>query len=182
MIPHFPHEEPVIQELTAERTDRGIAILSVTILDGKLEEAIKRFIPNDNDLHERLFGARADALLRDFSKKADAAFAIGLVRKHTNADLRTLGQIRNQFAHKLLMKFDHQDMTKYIDRLRFYAPNPDATGNYGEIRFMIESEGGDQPPRPLNKSEKFVMKFITILHNINLLLQEPQPQLRTPAF
>src|SRR5437016_12606 len=86
------------QEHYAGESDRSAAILAASYLEHCLEEyLLLRLVagPTVNALFDGF------APLATFSAKIDIAFAVGLLPRHIQEDLKRIKKIRNLFAHEL---------------------------------------------------------------------------------
>ncbi len=84
----------IIEELESQ-TDRGAAIIGASLLDKRLEKAIRVHLL-DNKVTDELFKSQ---VLGSFSAKIDLAYSLGLYGKKSYDDLNLIRRIRNEFAH-----------------------------------------------------------------------------------
>jgi hypothetical protein len=94
-----------------ESDDRTTAIMGVALIDELIEEILRRHLSCDEasvkadgtcrKLGETFFGQ--SGLLSSFSSKIDICLALGIVGKKTYDNLHRLREVRNKFAHTLLM-------------------------------------------------------------------------------
>ncbi len=79
--------------------DRGLVIISTSILDHLLARLLEGFLINDRSaIHDLLDGSYAP--LGCFAARISAAYSLGLIIKDERDDLNILRKIRNEFAHK----------------------------------------------------------------------------------
>ncbi|MGR4841762.1 hypothetical protein ACIPSK_03860 [Rhizobium sp. LARHSG275] len=72
--------------------------------------------------------------------RVDIAFALGIVGSGARKALKVIAEIQNKFAHKLeIHSFDHPDVTKLIDKLKY-------------IDFAITGPGAEGLMRLWNRS------------------------------
>ena len=79
------------------RNDRGAAILLGTFVEDALQRAIEQVLHIRPKQHRALFGINAP--LGTFSNKIRVAFALDIIGPETFANLNTIREIRNAFAH-----------------------------------------------------------------------------------
>jgi hypothetical protein len=97
------------EEASAEKNDRGAAILIATNLENALETAIVRHL-RLRRRSKKLFGFNAPFGTFDFKIRVGHAF--GLFKDETEANLHTIRAIRNAFAHaKVPVKFSDAAVT-----------------------------------------------------------------------
>ncbi|MBE7556685.1 MAG: hypothetical protein HS126_37015 [Anaerolineales bacterium] len=106
----------IIEELESQ-TDRGAAIIGASLLDRRLEEAIRVHLL-DNKVTEKLFDA--SQALGSFSAKIDLAYSLGLYGEKSYHDLNLIRKIRNEFAHfDTPLNFDSQSVASRCAELWF---------------------------------------------------------------
>ncbi|GEJ56944.1 hypothetical protein [Anaeromyxobacter diazotrophicus] len=89
----LPEKETEFIELFRAETDRAAGVLAVSYLEAKLDQTLRTWFLDCSEMNR---------VLGSFSAKVDLAFGMGLLKKHHAADLRSLGEIRNRFAHHVL--------------------------------------------------------------------------------
>ena len=95
-------ERPEAASYPLGSDDRTIAIVSATLLEHALEDAIIRRLVGDKDLLRRkLFSGdnEREGFLGSVSAKAWLAYGLGLIGDNTRDDLNNIRAIRNVFAH-----------------------------------------------------------------------------------
>lgn len=80
-------------------SDRAAVVLGAAVVDTLLEELLRAFFVDDSTAADQLLGVERP--LGSFGARGRAAYCLGLVSKEHFDDLRTLGRIRNRFAHDL---------------------------------------------------------------------------------
>ena len=104
------------------QSDRVAVIVSAALLDEGLTAAIQTKLHKDKAVIEKLF--RPSGPLGSFSSKIDLGFAMGLYSKEIYADLVTIKNIRNEFAHGTKTKnLETQRMRDLCNNLRSYSRN-----------------------------------------------------------
>jgi hypothetical protein len=84
------------QELR-EASDRASIIVGCALLDEMLRRAICLRLAPEPGTIKAVF---EDGMLETFEAKVQLAFLLGIFQKATRDNLRTLGSLRNKFAHK----------------------------------------------------------------------------------
>ena len=86
-----PDVDAALDELE-DSSPRAAAVLGGALLEDLLDRLLAGALPDDNE-------ARLQSREIDYFKKGHWAFRMGLISKFELRELRTLGKIRNQFAH-----------------------------------------------------------------------------------
>lgn len=81
------------------QSERGIAIVGASFLDGLLQALFEVFLLVDEKVTPTLFDPFNS--LSTFSSKIKLAYCLGLISKHEHDYLNTVRKIRNIFAHNL---------------------------------------------------------------------------------
>ncbi len=120
---HWRHEDALLafHELFNERgtrDERAIAIIGATFLDRILEHILINFMVDDEKETRKLIGI--DRAMGTFSSRVTATYCLGLSCKTVRDDLRTVGKIRNRFAHELQASFDQEPIRGWCLSLRWY--------------------------------------------------------------
>ena len=90
----------LIADTIKDRNDRTAALSIVSLLEGALQKILAtKFIPDDKGKLEYMFGPGTP--LRDFSAKIKMGFALGIYGPNTRADLDSIREVRNSFAHTM---------------------------------------------------------------------------------
>lgn len=101
-------------------SDRGAAIVAVSMLDLMLEDLIKGFLVNfkGNKEYKNIFSGNGP--LSSFSNKIDMAFYMGLISEEERTKLNNIRNIRNLFAHQLNgINFNSESVTGKCNNLIF---------------------------------------------------------------
>lgn len=97
--------------------DRAAIILGAAFLDERLHEVLGFFFVDDETQSNALLGV--DGPLGAFGARVTAAYCLGFLSPADFADLRTIKQIRNDFAHMLHgMSFEDPEVKKQCLRLQ----------------------------------------------------------------
>lgn len=120
---HWQRHDALLEfhELFNERRvvdERAIAIVGATFLDSILEHTLINFMVDDEKEAQRLLGY--DRPMGTFSSRITGAYCLGLICKTVRDDLRTVGKIRNKFAHELRASFDWEPVRGWCFSLRWH--------------------------------------------------------------
>lgn len=80
-------------------SDRDIAIIYPALLEQTLEFAIAKALQGEASAVERLFSYQDDGPIHTWHAKSSLGHAVGVFDHRMRRDLRTIGAIRNAFAH-----------------------------------------------------------------------------------
>jgi hypothetical protein len=120
---YWRHQEALLafHNLFNERgtiDERAIAIVGATFLDSILEHTLINFMVEDEKETRKLIGI--DGAMGTFSSRVTATYCLGLICKTVRDDLRTIGKIRNRFAHELQASFDQEPIRGWCLSLRWH--------------------------------------------------------------
>jgi hypothetical protein len=149
-----------------DSSDRTRAIIGGSHVEDALETLLRsRFIniPLDPDnkptLIDDLFFPHG--ILGTFSSKIDMCYALGLIGKTTRKDLWRIKEIRNRFAHRMLMKDSRgrfEVVTFKIEQIASHCNNlSDTIINAGQKVF------GEIPKSDLSRRYSIYCAFVTQL-------------------
>ena len=98
-------------------SDRSTGIVSICILDKQLENLIRSCLIKDPQVNS-LF--KDEHILQTFHAKTNLAYFFGLIPKWLYHDLKTLGKIRNRFAHEAVcdLHFSAPAILKLINQCK----------------------------------------------------------------
>lgn len=103
--PALTHEAEarLVKEFEAQ-SDRGVAIIVAAYVDAKLKEVLEAFFSDNlsKKQSEAIFEGPT-APLGTFSSRIRMAHAMGLIGPKTEHDLHIIRDLRNDFAHRLLI-------------------------------------------------------------------------------
>jgi hypothetical protein len=122
-------ETPIdLVEIAREVVKRGeasVVILAVSILEDWLTGTLKaRMRPLSETVEARLFGGQAP--LRSFAAKIDIAYALQIIDAQTQANMRALKDIRNDFAHATtILHIDSPELTRRFQKLSGWTKDCD---------------------------------------------------------
>ncbi|EPG6918551.1 TPA: hypothetical protein SMT72_002133 [Proteus mirabilis] len=97
------NKDPEINELSIflnelhEESDRGIALLSASIIEDWLSTILKSFLIDNEASKKMLDGFNAP--IGTFSAKINMAFSLGLIMKNEYKEIEIIRKIRNEFGH-----------------------------------------------------------------------------------
>jgi DNA-binding MltR family transcriptional regulator len=111
-------------------SDRAVAIITGSMVENRLERAIRSRLQRDKAIENRLFNPSGP--LGSFSAKIDAAYLLGIISAEAHRDLVMFKDIRNLFAHNLMIRdFRSQQIKDKANNLRLvdnlvadYNPDP----------------------------------------------------------
>lgn len=94
------------------QTDRGVAIVAVSMLERMLEIVLtQRMMPLTAKRHKTMFGRIG--ILSSFSAKIELALALGIISENLYIQIDALRRVRNTFAHRMeALTFEHPDVQK----------------------------------------------------------------------
>lgn len=109
---------PTAEEIQAavkdfgSQTDRGVAIIAVSMLEKMLEIVLtQRMMPLTAKQYELMFGRMRP--LSSFSAKIELALALGVISENLYYQIDALRKVRNAFAHRIeALTFDHPEVQK----------------------------------------------------------------------
>jgi DNA-binding MltR family transcriptional regulator len=78
-------------------SDRASAVLAVAFLDTQLEQILRAFSADENEILELL---KPDQPLGSFGARRKLCLSLGLISTDEASELRMLGKVRNAFAHE----------------------------------------------------------------------------------
>ncbi len=130
------------KQINAEKNDRGAAILAATFLEGALEYAVSRALPNSAANYSKLF--ESEGPLNSFDSKFLLADSLGILGPLTKKNLEIIKHVRNTFAHTAIpIDFSTKEIAdacivlellpnpkpmRVIPRLKFDTPRQKFTG------------------------------------------------------
>jgi DNA-binding MltR family transcriptional regulator len=113
-----------------EASDRAVAIVGPAFLDALLSDTLIEFMVDDAKEVQRLL--QPEGPLGTYGSRITACYCLGLIGPIITSDLRTVGKIRNRFAHDLRATFSDPKIGQWCRALRwhkefFAVPPPGAT-------------------------------------------------------
>jgi DNA-binding MltR family transcriptional regulator len=97
-----------------DESPRGVILTAAAFIDDRLRELISGYLML-NEGATKLF-AGPTAPFGTFSSKIAASFALGLVSEHEYLAIDALRDIRNAFAHRVVVRFTDDDVSKHVTR------------------------------------------------------------------
>lgn len=123
-LPHYEENEISYFD---ELHGRELLIVSCAILDLALDEMIRKRFVDDHEIIEQ-FMSFDNGSISSFSSKIKCAYLLGILRKEEYATLNELRKLRNEFAHKVNVDFNSQEvntiMSKIIDQSKMKRNMP----------------------------------------------------------
>ncbi|WP_068878670.1 MULTISPECIES: MltR family transcriptional regulator [unclassified Phenylobacterium] len=83
-------------------TDRAVAIVSASMIERALEDALVVRLRQDATIIDRMF--QVSGPLGSFSSKIDLAYLTGMIGREAHQDLIRIKNVRNRFAHDTEIK------------------------------------------------------------------------------
>jgi hypothetical protein len=106
---------PIIEEIE-KADDRAAAILAISLIEDRLEKAIKPLLHSHKEITPAMFDGLGP--LASFSAKTRMGFLLGIYGEQFRNTLSRIGQIRNKFAHELnVNSFTHQHISSHVEHL-----------------------------------------------------------------
>ncbi len=115
--PHLKDFTAFLDEFNKE-SDRGVALITVAMLDDLLEKIILAFLIETAESPRLVTGFNAP--LGTFSARSIACYSLGLISEPEYRECDNLRKIRNEFAHNVHQSFEDQKV-KDICRNLTYA-------------------------------------------------------------
>lgn len=92
------------EELEGE-SDRAAAIVGAAWVEDSLRGALASFLIPHAEAWKRLFSGSGP--LATFSTKIDLACLVGMISEAVRADLHSIREVRNEFAHQIAHRVEH---------------------------------------------------------------------------
>jgi hypothetical protein len=124
----------LFQELNKE-SDRGLALVSAAVLDGRLAEALRSFFCSERPPRKLL--DETNAPLGTLSSRVQACYLLGLIDEYEYAEVELVRKVRNEFAHSTHgTSFQTQRIVSLCSSLRSeLPPGTDYPANDSRFRF-----------------------------------------------
>jgi hypothetical protein len=147
------HVPAFIDEIKAEKNDRGAAILAATNIENALGFALERRLHVHSGQYERLFGWESSPL-GTFENKIRIAYALDVFGEETKQNLYLIKAIRNAFAHaKIPIKFETDEVSDVC--------------NFFELSALLPPcEVSQEPPPFTRPRDKFFLSCDHIAQNL----------------
>ena len=88
-------------EAFSEESDRGVVLISASLIEDTLEEIIRNKLITPEKKNDELFDTPY-APLKTLSAKINFSYRVGLINKKTHSSFHQIREIRNEFAHGFL--------------------------------------------------------------------------------
>jgi hypothetical protein len=121
----FAESHPHLAEFSAflgdfnRETERGAALAAAAMIDSLLESILSAFLIKNAGLKSLLEGVNAP--LGTFAAKIGLAAAVGAISERERAECNLIRKIRNEFAHRVRVSFEHPDIVKLCTKLTYSA-------------------------------------------------------------
>ncbi|UAL11122.1 hypothetical protein [Caulobacter segnis] len=167
-------EKEAFSDLTTA-TDRAVAIIGGSIVDVRLEVALRQRLRPSGKALKRVFAF--GGALGSFSAKIDMAHLMGLISAEAYRDLHLIRDVRNTFAHDLTINsFEAPSIKNKLDALTLVDTHiGDHDGPKGG--FVLAMNPADPPPRlrlvdypqrKLRARDRFVMTTSLITSTLGI--------------
>lgn len=112
-------EASIVKEFEAQ-SDRGVTIVAAAYLDAKLQEILEHYFSETlSPRQEESLFRSPNAPLNSFSSRIRMAHALGLIGPKTEHDLHIIRDLRNEFAHRLLVQdFSNEEIKRKCQALK----------------------------------------------------------------
>lgn len=135
-----------IGDILVDGSDLAVALIASSFLDECLRSLLMACFRSGGTSETLLRSGRG--VLGTYSARTDLAYSLGLIDKHALKALRTIGEIRNAFAHSYgEATFEHPDIAPLCSRL-----------DYVYELFVNQRRGGGDPERVRAELDRFFTK------------------------
>jgi DNA-binding MltR family transcriptional regulator len=124
--------------------DRSLAIVGSALVEDALEQVLQFHFSADDRVVDELF--QPERPLGSFSAKIDVCFVLGIIGQITYGNLLIIKNIRNRFAHKILLldarhklqglTFETQQIAAWCSNLKGIPAAP-AKKRFGQVCLLI---------------------------------------------
>lgn len=167
---------PIIDEIE-KAGDRAAVILAASLIEDRLEKAIKTFLHEDKDITPQIFEGLGP--LAGFSSKTRFGFLLGLYGESTRKTLERIGQIRNRFAHELdVSSFSHPRISGIVQHLDPFS----LIKSLKQDRFKNAFVGTSIAASPAKDRELFIDTIQAILMLLELYRTYAEHKPHEPQF
>ncbi len=128
--PHLVEFGDFLDDFNKE-TERGAALAAAAMIDDILQRVLDAFLIDNEGKKSLMRGMNAP--MGTLAAKTAALYAMGLISESEYADCGLIRKIRNEFAHKVRMSFNDDDIKKMCAKLHFSAKD------YGKV--VIDTRG-----------------------------------------
>ena len=163
MLIHAQDELKIVRELH-DQSDRGAALIAAAWVDAELEGLIEARLLADQKVFGELFNPNGP--IGAFATKVRLGYMLGLITDEVRKDLRTIGRIRNKFAHvRTPLSFETQEIRQLCDELTpceypDNENNPDGPPRFKRLARPLN--GADARKEYLQRCNKFTAMSGTI--------------------
>lgn len=107
-------------------SDRGLVLVSGSIIDELLGELLKAFLINSKSVEKDLF--KVNGVLATFEAKIQMSYYLGLISKNEKSNITYLQRVRNKFAHQFIdITFENDAISNVCSNFEIpkncYMPN-----------------------------------------------------------
>ena len=161
------HFKAYFAEVSAEKNDRGAAILMAAIVENALQIAIERRLSIGEGEYDLLFGN--DGSISTFSDKIRIGSALAIYGEKTKGTLNLLRHLRNAFAHaQVPINF----MTEQVVKACNIMEVPSLPQSAGLMHYALDN-ATDSPSRAKYKRICDVLAYNLSEYSMDALQQFP---------
>jgi DNA-binding MltR family transcriptional regulator len=134
-----------------ENNDRAIVIVGLSYIDDLLLKCLENFFPDKSKTVKSMLGHHG--ILGSYSAKVDMLYSLGILDKVIKTDLDNLGEIRNEFAHKIKVSFEDNKISSICYSFKWH-----------KIAMMMDT------PKVANPIDIFKVEVNTIVSHLSGLI------------
>jgi len=139
-----------------EETDRGVALMAASFLEGELEELLREYFLEDQVVVNQIFSFNGPC--GTFSSKIHMTYILGLIGKKAYRDLHLIRKIRNDFGHTATpLTFENQRIQNRCNDLYYDALGFDVT--------------------PRTKFTRVAVGILAFIHGAHLKMKKCEPSM-----
>lgn len=173
-------EVAAIKELNTV-SDRAAAIVGGTLLESRLEHALRRRFHENEQIHKTMFANSGP--LGSFSAKNKLCFLIGLVGHEGWQDIDTIIRIRNAFAHDINASgFDTQSIKALCANLKLVERHCFPRGTDSDAPVSIKLYEEDLDHKLSAPRERYLLSVRFLCGALTPIYSNPEPKLLAPRF
>jgi DNA-binding MltR family transcriptional regulator len=176
-LPELSADIRKLFEVLNEEADLAAVLIAGSYLDECLASMLHRFLVPSRTAESLL--SPTTGALGSFSVRVDLSYALGLINRFAFKDLKTLGEIRNVFAHShLTLDFSSPAIQKLTSSLTYLAAlDKEMNLNNASVGGPANLAGIATSPR-----DRFTMTVVTLASHLLLLGLGIEPRQRSNAF
>ncbi|MBI1836459.1 MAG: hypothetical protein HYR91_04250 [Flavobacteriia bacterium] len=106
------------EQFNYDNNDRAIVVVGVAYLEDLLLFCLENYFPSNSSTVKKMLNHTG--IIGNFSAKTDLLYSLGFISKIIKNDLDKIGQIRNAFAHKIIISFDDEKIKELCSQLKWH--------------------------------------------------------------